>query len=136
MATAGAELGPLVPNLRSRSLGDTAATPSHVRRALFARRAMLVVSDLLYVWCGACVALALRFPPRIQSSVELHAAFLLLYSGLVILFCNTQGLYSGAFLTSKQETIAVTRAIALASTLLTAFIYIAGFKAMSRMVVI
>jgi exopolysaccharide biosynthesis polyprenyl glycosylphosphotransferase len=97
---------------------------------------MLVAADLLYVWCGAFIAVVLRFSSPVQWTVESHVAFLLLYSGLVILFCNTQRLYSGGqFRSSKQETVAVARAIVMASTLLTAFIYASGFKTISRFVI-
>jgi exopolysaccharide biosynthesis polyprenyl glycosylphosphotransferase len=136
MATAGAKLSPLVPDSsRSRGLGDAAATPAHVRHALFARRAVVIASDLLSVWCAAIVAVALRFSLNLQWTVEAHAAFLLLYSGLVILFCNTQNLYAGVFRSSWQETVAVARALAMASTLLTAFIYASKFETISRLVV-
>jgi exopolysaccharide biosynthesis polyprenyl glycosylphosphotransferase len=137
MATAGAKLGPLVQDPISRRVGDTiTASPSHVRNALFARRFMVVVVDLLSIWCGGLIAIALRFPLHSESTVGTHGAFLLLYSGLVILFCNTQKLYSGAqFLSSKQETMAITRALALASILLTTFIYVSGLKTISRFVV-
>jgi exopolysaccharide biosynthesis polyprenyl glycosylphosphotransferase len=104
---------------------------------LFVRRTILVFVDLISVWCGALGAVTLRFAPRIEWTVETHAALLLLYSGLVILCCNTQKLYSGfQFRSSKKETIAVARAVGMASILLTAFIYSSGLKTISRFVVV
>jgi exopolysaccharide biosynthesis polyprenyl glycosylphosphotransferase len=137
MATAGAKLSPFVQDPISQRAAETlAVSPSHVRNAMFARRLMVVLIDLLSIWCGGLIAIALRFPLRNEWSVGTHAAFLLLYSGLIILFCNTQKLYSGAqFRSSKQETMAITRAMALASLLLTTVIYASGLKTISRFVV-
>ncbi len=136
MATVGAKLSPLVRDSGLGNTGEVSAGPSQLRNALFARRLLVVAVDLLSIWCGALIAIALRFPLSIHWTVETHAAFLLLYSGLIILFSNTQKLYSGfQFRSSKQETIAVTRAIVMASILLTAFIYASGQKTVSRFVV-
>ncbi len=138
MATAEVKLKPPAPVPDFRAARGITPAPSHVDNVLFARRMVLVVVDLLSIWCGALIALALRFPLRIvdHGTVETHAAFLLLYSGLIILFCNTQKLYSGMQLrSSKQETKAVTRAMIMASVLLTAFIYTSGLKTISRFVV-
>ncbi len=135
MATAQANLRPVVPASGYPAPG---VLPSHVDHALLTRRLMLVAVDVLSIWCGAFIALALRFPLRLldYGTVGTHAAFLLLYSGLIILFCNTQKLYSGAqFRSSKKEIVAVTRAMLMASTLLTAFIFISGLKSISRFVV-
>jgi exopolysaccharide biosynthesis polyprenyl glycosylphosphotransferase len=129
MATAGAKLSPLIQDLRSPGSGETSVPSSHHRSALIAQRMMLVTVDLLSVWCSSLVAIAIRFPLRLPVTLETHAAFLLLYSGLIILFCDTQKLYSGAqFRSSTQETKAVARAVAMASLLLTAFIYASGLK--------
>jgi exopolysaccharide biosynthesis polyprenyl glycosylphosphotransferase len=136
MATVGAKLSPIVSVPPGSGVGATRG--SQVRTALFARRVMLVLADLVSIWCGALVALALRFPLHIHDhgTVETHAAFLVLYSGLIILFCNTQKLYSDVrFRSSRQESIAVARAMFMASLLLTAFIYISGLKTISRFVV-
>ena len=128
MATVGAKLSPLVQEPEFRPV-ESYGSPSHVRHALTARRTMLVVVDLLSIWCSALIAMGLRFPLRDHSSLETHGAFLLLYSGLIILFCNTQKLYSDVrFRSSTQETIAVTRAMVMASLLLTAFVYASGLK--------
>jgi exopolysaccharide biosynthesis polyprenyl glycosylphosphotransferase len=135
MATVGAKLSPLVP-----AGGATQSTipRSQVHSALLARRMILVGVDLLSTWCSALLAIAVRFRLHIHDhgTLETHAAFLLLYSGLIVLFCNTQKLYTDVHLrSSKNETFAVTRAIAMASLLLTAFIYISGLKIISRFVV-
>src|SRR5579863_9565950 len=129
MATAGAKLSPLVADPTFRGSGETTFPLPHFYHAHLALRMMLVVFDFVSVWCGAFIAIALRFPLRIHWTVETHAAFLVLYSGLIILFCNTQKLYSGVhFRSSKQETVAVSRAIIMATLLLTAFIYASGLK--------
>jgi len=136
MATAGAKLKPVFQNSIARgAVGSSTVSPPHFRNDLVTQAAMVVIVDLLSVWCGGILAIALRLP-RIQWSVGTHAAFLLLYSGLIILFCNTQKLYSSVqFQSSKEESIAIMRAVALASILLTAFIYASGLKTISRFVV-
>jgi exopolysaccharide biosynthesis polyprenyl glycosylphosphotransferase len=139
MATVGAKLSPIVDNPEiQRRPGKNTAPSTHVYNGMFARRMMLVIMDLLSIWCGALIAMAVRFTPFTHYSwaVGTHAAFLLLYSGLIILCCNTQRLYSGGlFRSSKQETSAVARAIVLASLLLTTFIYVFGLKTISRLVI-
>jgi exopolysaccharide biosynthesis polyprenyl glycosylphosphotransferase len=136
MATFGAKLSPILEDpIFDGPAGDAGVSPQHVRNDLLPRRIMVVVVDLLCIWCAGLIAIGLRFPLRIQWTEGTHAAFLLLYSGLIILFCNTQKLYSGLqFHSSKEETIAVTRAVALASILLTTFIYASGLKTISRFV--
>lgn len=129
MATAGAKLSPIVSPAERHELTEATLPRSHVNNALFARRMVLVFADLLSIWCGAIIAVTLRFPLHDHSSLETHLGFLVLYSGLIVLFCNTQKLYSGVhFRSSKQETTAVTRAVVMASMLLTAFIYASGMK--------
>jgi exopolysaccharide biosynthesis polyprenyl glycosylphosphotransferase len=97
---------------------------------------MLIAADLLCVWCAALVAVALCFFLHIRGTVNTQAAFLLLYSGLVILFCDAQMLYSPVFRSCKQETIAVARGMGLASALLTAFIYISALNTISPFVIV
>lgn len=136
MATIGAKLSPIVQDQTfTGAAGLAAVSPLHGRHDLSARRIMVVLVDLLSIWCAGLIAIALRFPLRVQLT-ETHAAFLLLYSGLIILFCNTQKLYSSIpFTSSRQETIAIMRAMSLASIFLTAFIYASGLKTISRFVV-
>jgi exopolysaccharide biosynthesis polyprenyl glycosylphosphotransferase len=138
MATAGAKLSSIIQGHDSRGFGETGEPPSHFYHALFARRMILIAVDILCIWGAALSAMALRFqaPIRNHGTLETHAEFLVLYSALIILFCNTQKLYSGVhFRSSKEETIAVTRAMVMASLLLSAFIYISGLKTISRFVV-
>lgn len=138
MATAGAKLSPLVPGPDSRGLGEGAIPHSHLRHALFSRRMMLVVVDILSTLAAALSAIILRFRLHIHDhgTLATHAAFLLLYSGLIILFCDTQKLYSGVhFRSSKDETLALSRALFMASVLLGTFIYVSGVKTISRFVV-
>jgi exopolysaccharide biosynthesis polyprenyl glycosylphosphotransferase len=138
MATAGAKLSPLVQGPRPRRSSEDTFSRSQFHHAIFARRIILVLADLFSVWCSGLLAVALRFPQLHRShwTIEAHVAFLVLYAGLIILFCNTQMLYSGVhFRSSKRETVAVVRAVAMASVLLTAFIYISGLKMISRFVI-
>jgi exopolysaccharide biosynthesis polyprenyl glycosylphosphotransferase len=137
MATTGAKLSPFIQDqIPRRDDGTAEVSSSDFQNDLFARQTMVVLSDLLSIWCGGIIAIALRFPLRNEWSVGTHGAFLLLYSGLIILFCNTQRLYDGIqFRYSRDETMAVVRAIAMASILLTTFIYACGLKSISRFVI-
>jgi exopolysaccharide biosynthesis polyprenyl glycosylphosphotransferase len=84
------------------------------------------------------VAIAICFATHLLSgeALGLPVAFLLLYSGLIILFCNTQRLYSDIQLrSSRNESNAVARATVMASLLLMACIYISGIRTISRFAV-
>ena len=137
MATVGGKFSSLVPEPEILVLGGTVFPPPDVRYALVARQMLIVGIDLLSVWSGALIAMALRFPLHVEATIRTHVAFLLLYSVLVILFCNTQKLYSGPqFRSVTQEVVAVFRANAMASIFLTAMIYGSGLRTISRLVVI
>ncbi|HEX4773763.1 MAG TPA: hypothetical protein VH351_23220 [Bryobacteraceae bacterium] len=107
------------------------------------RRTSLVVVDLLSIWAVALFAIGIRFPrpacgysAQEGACIETHFGFLLLYSGLVVLFGNTQQLYSRAGLFSaRRDAIALTKSTAMAALLLTAFIYLSRNESMSRLVV-
>ncbi len=110
---------------------------------LRARRSVAVLADLTAFWCAALFAITLRFPLGIlhdslgkNTTSTIHSGFLLLYSGLVVLFCNTQRLYTAYTLcSSRWEALALTRAVSMATVLLIGSIYISGVKSVSRLVV-
>ncbi|HEV2386564.1 MAG TPA: sugar transferase [Candidatus Acidoferrales bacterium] len=126
---------------RSRSLG--------IRNARWVQ-AGFVLLDLVCVSVSAVLAFSLRFASRPAQQIlgakgpELshgfplsqYGAFLLLYGALVVLFCQSQHLYRT--LPERDgtgESLAVLRAVTLATLLLTAFIYLSGVKIISRLVV-
>ena len=137
MATVGSKLSPDIPAPGHREQSHRLDAPGPLSNGLVAQRLVLVLIDLACIWCSGLIAVALRFPQLLRNhwTVETHAAFLLLYSGLIVLFSNTQELYSCVpFRSSKEESIAVSRAAVMASILLTAFIYFSGLKTISRFV--
>ena len=136
MASTGTKLSPVLNDLTHRLSGLGAIAPLSVGNDLVTRRAVVVLIDLLSIWAAGLIAIAVRFPLRAQWLEGAHTAFLLLYSGLVLLCCNTKGLYSGVpFPSFRDEMVAVTQAMAMASILLTMFIYASGLKVISRLVV-
>jgi exopolysaccharide biosynthesis polyprenyl glycosylphosphotransferase len=97
--------------------------------------------DVLSIWSASFVAVLWHLqtvsrPGTGYRPVTSHLGFLLLYSGLVPLFSNTQRLYSPWLARSKwEEMVAVGKAALLATILLTACIYISGIKVISREVI-
>jgi exopolysaccharide biosynthesis polyprenyl glycosylphosphotransferase len=66
-----------------------------------------------------------------------YGGFLLLYSALIVLFCQWKDLYRTPRLRSAtEESIAVMKAVSLATLLLTAFIYLSDVNIVSRRVLI
>src|SRR6185437_13512789 len=69
------------------------------------RQRLLVVIDLLLIWAASAATLALRFTSLVPGwgvrrnegifHVKVHVVLLLLYSGLVVLFCQSRNLYRG-----------------------------------------
>ena len=65
-----------------------------------------------------------------------YGGFLFLYVALILLFCQWQDLYRTLRTRSAQEeSLAVVKAVSLATLLLTAFIYLSGVKIVSRLIV-
>lgn len=65
-----------------------------------------------------------------------YGAFLLLYVALILLFCQWQDLYwTPRTRTAQEETLAVFKAVFLATLLLAAFVFLSGVKIVSRLVV-
>lgn len=108
------------------------------------QRTLFVFLDVFSIWAGALFALGVRFPsrntvasPSTEAGIPEHMAFMLLYSGLVVLFANTQRVYSTAFVHSiKQDAFRLLKATVMATCLLTVFIYLSGNHMISRMVVL
>lgn len=110
-----------------------------------------VLIDFLCVCVNGLVAFGIRFWPRGNPHFlkyfwtgrqvglpELHyASFLMLYSVLVLLLCNWQGLYqTPRNRTALVESYAVLKAIVFATFFLSAFVYLSGVKIVSRLVVV
>jgi len=112
------------------------------------RQVRFVVADLMAVWFSASVALYLRFSavlfkePGLSAhansiSIGGHIGVLLLYSGLIVLFCNTQRLYCGVQAKSaSEESWDIGKAVGLATVLQLGCIYLSGLKFISRFVVV
>jgi exopolysaccharide biosynthesis polyprenyl glycosylphosphotransferase len=112
------------------------------------RQLRFVAADLLLIWLSSLVAIFLRFPPAAPSrtgiwayasskSMDGHLGVLLLYSGLILLFCNTQRLYSGVLAKStSEESWSIGKAVGLATLLQLGFIYLSGLKFISRFVIV
>jgi exopolysaccharide biosynthesis polyprenyl glycosylphosphotransferase len=66
-----------------------------------------------------------------------YGGFLFLYVALILLFCQWQDLYRTLRTRSaEEESLAVLKAVSLATLLLTAFIYLTGVKIVSRQIVL
>jgi len=110
-----------------------------------------VCVDALLVCVNAWIIYVVRYEPgRLVTSVwgydlaELHSAaykgqylgFLLLYVVLLVLVIASQDLYrTERTRTSLDETLAVFKAVLVATFLLTAFIYLSNVKSISRLIV-
>lgn len=109
---------------------------------------LLAAVDVVLVFADGAIAYYLRFtqqpitnvlrngPERITNgSQHQHGAFLLLYAGLIILVCMSQDLYRVVSLRSRlDESYETTKAVTIATLALTVFIYLAGAKSISRLV--
>lgn len=109
---------------------------------------LLAAIDVALVSSDGVVAYYVRFaqqpissllrngPARISNAPQhQHAAFLLLYAALIILVCMSQDLYRVVSLRSRlDESYAAGKAVTIATLALTIFIYLAGEKSISRLV--
>ena len=115
------------------------------------RQALYAVIDVVMVCAGAATVYWLRFgiphvadglweDSRLQPRMLLlhgYGGFLVLYAALIVLACITQDLYrTPRELNSVTETLAVAKAVGLATILLVLFIFTSGNKEISRLVVI
>lgn len=109
-----------------------------------------VLTDLFFVCLSAVAVFYFRFVPGWWASLfrgevptvpeypflDEYLAFLFLYGSLIVLFCQSQDLYRTLRTRSGlDESLAVVKAVALATLLLTVFIYLSGVKSVSRLVV-
>lgn len=113
------------------------------------RQALYVAIDIAMVCLGATAVYWVRFGvPHVTTSLPgarfpLHglllqgyASFLILYTLLIVLACIGQDLYrTPRELNSTGETVAVSRAVGLATAVLVLFIFTSGNKEISRLVV-
>jgi exopolysaccharide biosynthesis polyprenyl glycosylphosphotransferase len=111
------------------------------------RQVGFVVTDLMAVWLSASVALSLRFSGVLfkgpglwaypHNTIGGHVGVLLLYSGLIVLFCNTQRLYGGGSAKSaSEETWDIGKAVGLATALQLSCIYLSRLKFISSFVIV
>ncbi len=114
-------------------------------------QATYVLADLVLVSLSFLIVVFARFLPEMLLNLP-HAAgswipepplrpeylaILLLEGTLVVLFCQTNGLYRTVRTRTKlDESTAVVKAVSWATLLLTASIYLSGTKTVSRLVVI
>jgi exopolysaccharide biosynthesis polyprenyl glycosylphosphotransferase len=102
--------------------------------------------DICFVVFDGALAFLLRFPPPNLRTVfapsslvgmdNRYAGFLLLYVGLIVLFCQGQRLYRTPLeLSPSAEALSVAKAVSFATLLLVAFVYLSGARIASRGVV-
>jgi len=109
-----------------------------------------VLIDICCIVANGALAFSLRFSPgdlhpffslgrsaiRVSQVTSPYGGFLLLYIAMILLFCEWQSLYRTLRTRSSQdESVAVIKAVSLATLLLTAFIYLSGVKIVSRLIV-
>lgn len=112
-----------------------------------------ILADIVFVWLNAAIVYSFRYGPEWlagllwldSSSAALPAfhlqkayvAFLLIYVTLILFALESQDLYRpGQARTRLDETLAVSKAVGLATLLLTVFIYLSGVQSISRLVVV
>src|SRR5882762_4956401 len=105
------------------------------------------VIDASLVYLGGSLIFYLRFDTTpslaqlrqifLATASHVYVGFFLLYAALIVLACATQDLYrtprDRSFL---DETLRVAKATGIATVLLVLFIFISGYKDMSRLVVV
>lgn len=128
-------------SVRAQAAVSGADAAGHAAQTLF------VAADLGVIWLSSLAALGLRFTPAFASGVGLppldsgvhftgYAGFLLLYSVLVVLFCNAQGLYRSLRTVSPaEESWTVGKAVVFATTLQAACICFSGLGSVSQFVI-
>ncbi len=103
---------------------------------------LFVAGDLAILCASAIVATLLRFPatdwnPFRQPTIAKHIGFLLLYAGFLLLSCVVYEVHSGKrWRTARREREALLKAIAMATLLEGAVIFLSGVKGISREVVV
>jgi exopolysaccharide biosynthesis polyprenyl glycosylphosphotransferase len=112
-----------------------------------------VLADIVFVWLNAAIVYSFRYGPEWLAGLlwlddtssamaafhvqKAYVAFFLVYVTLIVFALESQDLYRiGQAKTKLDETLSVTRAVGLATLLLTVFIYASGVKSISRLVVV
>jgi exopolysaccharide biosynthesis polyprenyl glycosylphosphotransferase len=118
------------------AFGSRRANTSPRARKATADALLLATMDFVLVWLSAGVALSVRVDTgaiNYGASLEKNAGFLVLLSILVVLFCHVQKLYEHRPRTAFDEAIGVSKAVGLATIVLSASIYLSGQKVVSRL---
>lgn len=126
----------LFPDTASEKDASSGANVFRVRKLLF------IATDLLGTWGGAFLTIAIRFQRGLlhgaagTATIAGHVGVVVLYSVLIVLFGHTQRLYSAYQTASvRKEMLAIIKAIAMASVLLTCCLFVSSVKSTSRLVV-
>jgi exopolysaccharide biosynthesis polyprenyl glycosylphosphotransferase len=121
------------------------------RRIGFARQSAYVAIDIFLGCLGSALVFVMRFgfsavPGRIFVSASAlfayaravaYPAYLGLYAALIVLACTSMRLYhTPREISSWRESLAVARAVSLATALLVVFIFVSGNKEISRQVIV
>ena len=114
-------------------------------------RVAYAVIDLAFICVDGAIAVSVRFAPHMARHlvrfgnfglsptfpVSAYGAFLLLYAALIVLFCQGQDLYrTPRTRSAADETFRVAKAVSLATLLLMAFVFLSGYRQVSRAVVL
>jgi exopolysaccharide biosynthesis polyprenyl glycosylphosphotransferase len=109
------------------------------------------LTDIFFVTFNATCIFSIRFFSEIPTGFVTpvlqnlrrefllgeYFAFLVLYAALILLCCQSQNLYRTPRTRSRlDESLAVVKAVGGATLLLMAFLYLSGFKSVSRLVVL
>lgn len=149
------EFGRAVPDVRRGTPKRPVAGQSQTRRprlsgGTWARIAYAAI-DLAFICIDGAIAVCVRFAPHVvhhlarfgnvglspKFPVSAYGALLLLYAALIVLFCQGQDLYrTPRSRTAADETFRVSKAVALATLLLMAFVFLSGYHQVSRAVVL
>jgi exopolysaccharide biosynthesis polyprenyl glycosylphosphotransferase len=114
------------------------------------RSVWLALIDLILISCSGLLAFKVRFSVSPQPSLTrlehpfaeplgmagIYLGFFLLYVTLLMLMAHSQKLYSASTAHSRfYESLRISRAVLIATIILTGFIYLSGIKTVSRLVV-
>jgi exopolysaccharide biosynthesis polyprenyl glycosylphosphotransferase len=148
-ATLPVELSPLPEFTGEAGLSQQSRAPGRGRSLAHGPHVQIAYAaiDAALVYLGGTLIFCLRFqmPHSLaqlrhllqETAGHKYVGFFLLYAALVVLACATQDLYrtprDRSFL---DETFRVAKATGIATVLLVLFIFISGYKDMSRLVVV
>jgi exopolysaccharide biosynthesis polyprenyl glycosylphosphotransferase len=149
VSTAESEWSPLREFARDATIPQQSRAPGRGRSLAHGPHVQFAYAaiDAGLVYLGGTLIFCLRFetPHSVaqlrqmlhETAGHTYVGFFLLYAALVVLACATQDLYrtprDRSFL---DETVRVAKATGVATVLLVLFIFISGYKDMSRLVVV